>query len=197
MYPKLPDETWFAEEQAILDNARQIVADARLLSDHDRQSTAFALAVIALEEIGKITLRRWESIKPVTAKRKNLHIRKQSAAGALLIAAQMTLPLNDRDRSKDALRRLVAVAATVVFASLESDWIIAVEQGLVDKKKQLALYRDEQIPAALQGQKFQSDDVEKIIFYCKAALDAVDDHLVMNVARSIYERRLTKGSNTL
>jgi AbiV family abortive infection protein len=192
-----PDETWFAEEQAILDNARRLVADARLLSDHDRQGSAFALALIALEEIGKITLRRWESIKPIIAKRKTQHLRKQCAVGSLLIAAQMSAPLNDPDRSQDALRRLVATAVTAGLTSAESDWMISAEQGLVDKKKQFALYKDEQIPATLQGQSFQPDDVEKIIGYCRAALDVVDDHLVMNVARGIYERRPTKKPSAL
>jgi AbiV family abortive infection protein len=42
-------------------NARRILGDARLLSDNQRYASAFALAVLGLEEIGKalLSLRVW------------------------------------------------------------------------------------------------------------------------------------------
>jgi hypothetical protein len=40
-------------------NAKRLLRDAKLLSDNERHASAFALAVLGLEEIGKSILRQW------------------------------------------------------------------------------------------------------------------------------------------
>ena len=40
-------------------NAKRLLRDAKLLSDNKRYASAFALAVLGLEEIGKSILRQW------------------------------------------------------------------------------------------------------------------------------------------
>jgi len=40
-------------------NAKRLLRDAKLLSDNKRYASAFALAVLGLEEIGKVILKRW------------------------------------------------------------------------------------------------------------------------------------------
>src|ERR1700674_1449807 len=49
-----------AKHAAILKNAERLFADAQLLLDHNRCATAFVLAVLCLEEIGKIILDTWD-----------------------------------------------------------------------------------------------------------------------------------------
>jgi AbiV family abortive infection protein len=46
----------------IIANAARLLADAKLLVDHARFASAFALAVLGVEEIGKVALEIWEPL---------------------------------------------------------------------------------------------------------------------------------------
>jgi len=50
-------------------NARRLFKDAELLMDHRRYASAFALAVLSLEEIGKALLKHWEAQRPLPKRR--------------------------------------------------------------------------------------------------------------------------------
>lgn len=184
----MPDSVWFKLEQSILDNARRLVADALLLVEHGRHRTAFAVAVIALEEVGKIVVRRWRTMdKPLTAKRRSLHLSKQCAVASLLVAARLRPQLHDRDRSRAALGRLVAASAATFLVSEEGDWQLSAEVGLVDRRKQAALYRDEESSEATGWAGFEPEDALILVGHCHAALDAADDFPAMELARSVFE----------
>jgi len=45
-------------------NARQLLSDAELLFDHGRYGRATALGVLAVEEVGKYYLLKWDKSKP-------------------------------------------------------------------------------------------------------------------------------------
>jgi hypothetical protein len=78
-----------AKNTLIIDNAARLLGDAKLLADHKRFASAFALAVLGVEEIGKAVLDLWERdgslSKPVIWR--TAHIRKQAAVGAVLLAS--------------------------------------------------------------------------------------------------------------
>jgi AbiV family abortive infection protein len=67
---------------AIVANAARLLSDAKLLKDHERHVSAFALAVLALEEIGKLLLKLWG----VTERKGYDHLSKQRAVASLLLA---------------------------------------------------------------------------------------------------------------
>ena len=48
-----------AGQAAIAKNARSLLSDAELLFEHGRYARAAALAVLAVEEVGKFYLRKW------------------------------------------------------------------------------------------------------------------------------------------
>ena len=78
---KLRDQT------PIVSNAARLLRDAKLLADNERFASAFALAVLALEEIGKVVLAFWDTSKQ-TAKSPNRlssHIKKQTAVSSFCI----------------------------------------------------------------------------------------------------------------
>jgi AbiV family abortive infection protein len=50
-------------------NARQLLSDAELLFDHGRYGRAAALGVLAVEEVGKYYLLKWNRQKPEKATR--------------------------------------------------------------------------------------------------------------------------------
>lgn len=188
----MPESDWFKLEQSILENARRLVADVLLLVEHGRHATAFAVAVIALEEVGKIVLRRWRTMDtPLTAKRRSLHLSKQCAVASLLVAARLSPQLHDGDRSRAALGRLVAGSAAAFLVSVEGDWRLSAETGLIDRRKQAAFYRDEEAADAARWNGFVAEDSLLLVGHCRAALDAADDFLVMELARSVFEMSAT------
>jgi hypothetical protein len=72
-----------------LSNATRLLNDARLLVDHRRFASAFALAVLGVEEIGKVLLDGWKADKPLAKPKgsSTLHIQKQTAVSSLLLGA--------------------------------------------------------------------------------------------------------------
>ncbi|MGE4049384.1 MAG: AbiV family abortive infection protein, partial [Acetobacteraceae bacterium] len=70
----------------IVANAARLLADSKLLLNHSRYASATALAVLALEELGKVILNLWGD-PPYGArrhKRMSDHLRKQRAVASLL-----------------------------------------------------------------------------------------------------------------
>jgi AbiV family abortive infection protein len=63
--------------ETILQNARRLLDDARLLYDNERFASATALAILAMEETGKYFIVKRASEKDSVAKDLNNHIEKQ------------------------------------------------------------------------------------------------------------------------
>ena len=85
------------KQTAIVANAARLLKDAKLLVDNERCASAFALAVLALEEIGKVILDLWGTEAQTAKGRPALssHKKKQTAVSALLLANHATTTLND------------------------------------------------------------------------------------------------------
>jgi AbiV family abortive infection protein len=66
----------------IVANAARLLRDAKLLNEHGRHASAFALAALSLEEIGKVILRLWD----VQQRKGYDHLSKQRAVASLLLA---------------------------------------------------------------------------------------------------------------
>ena len=73
-----------AEDRMVISNAKRLVRDAELLKDHERYASAYALAILGLEEIGKVILKRWGE----PDKERRWHLSKQMAVSSLLIPAR-------------------------------------------------------------------------------------------------------------
>src|SRR4051794_12529417 len=68
----------------VLANATRLLNDARILADHHSFATAFALAVLAMEEIGKALIDGWSAeARLPEARSRSLHIQKQLAVSSL------------------------------------------------------------------------------------------------------------------
>jgi AbiV family abortive infection protein len=90
-----------AERNEIVSNAARLLRDAKLLVDNERYASAFALSVLALEEIGKVVLELWGASQPVhkSGKRPSSHLRKQAAVSSLLLAQYFYKLRSHRARS--------------------------------------------------------------------------------------------------
>jgi AbiV family abortive infection protein len=176
-----------ASQTAIIANAARLLKDAKLLVDHERYASAFALSVLALEEIGKVVLDLWGQPeappKPIN-KRPSAHVKKQAAVSSLLLAESVTKELGEVIISGAVDDELVERVASFMH---ESDsgrfhWLVGI--GAVDKTKQVALYRDD---LGLSAEGFDGADLEKVVSRCRLAVAAVSDQRVMRVGKAIYE----------
>jgi AbiV family abortive infection protein len=188
-----------ASQTAIIANAARLLKDAKLLVDHERYASAFALSVLALEEVGKVVLDLWGNPEAPHKlnklnKRPSAHVKKQAAVSSLLLAESVTKELGEVIISGAVDDELVERVARFMHESDSGRFHWLVDIGAVDKTKQLALYRDDDLYAAtgLSADGFDGADLEKLFSQCRLAVAAVSDQRVMRVGKAIYEVQLQK-----
>ena len=142
----MPDKT----NTLIVENAARLLRDAKLLADHERFASAFALAVIALEEIGKVILNIWGRAKPLSKPivRRSAHLRKQAAVGSLLVASFAVDKFGDLDAEVPITDDLVERVAKAFFDSPEGKFLAHTQSGVIEKTKHIGIYRDDWLMAA-------------------------------------------------
>ena len=167
-------------------NAKRLLRDAKLLSDNERYASAFALAVLGLEEIGKSILRQWNLSSYFG------HLNKQLAVSSLLVVDAviregqkprrgMIDPAEVGQPSSDAALERIINAAMESEAGRFSQ---SVDAKALEKTKQFAFYYD----GDLEGAGFHPDhftyaDVEPIFKMCVAALREMEDDQTLVVAK--------------
>jgi AbiV family abortive infection protein len=67
---------------AIVGNARRLLTDAEILLRDERYPTALAIAILTVEEVGKVYLEKWQPEK----KSRTYHSQKQSILGSFYLA---------------------------------------------------------------------------------------------------------------
>jgi AbiV family abortive infection protein len=179
-----------ATQTAILANAARLLKDAKLLVGYERYASAFALSVLALEEIGKVVLDLWgkSEAQPKLNKRPSAHVKKQAAVSSLLLAESVAKELGEAIMSGQASDELVERVTSFLHGSESGrfHWLVGI--GAVDKTKQVALYRDDWFEAAgLSAEQFSGVDLETLFERCRLAVAAVSDQRTMRVGKAIYE----------
>ena len=212
------NDIWELTNARILENARRLVGDAKLLLDQSRFASAFGLAVLGLEEVGKLMLRRWASDPQLKrdTNRYGFHKVKQAVVGSLYMARSATLAydeflrhrglkLVDRDRlTADQLRSTVSLeeldeqaveqVARALFESKGRQFLDFSELGAIDRTKQCAFFVDEDfLKLDLSPFGFKRTDAENMIEHSRDAIELSDDEMVVNVAKAIYRTSLEKG----
>jgi AbiV family abortive infection protein len=179
-----------SEHALIIANANRLLWDAKLLADHSRFASAFALAVLGLEEIGKVILDIWGSdqalSKPVI--RRTVHVRKQAAIGALLLASFAVAKFGDMDAEVTVTDDLTKSVAEAFRTSREGQFLAHIQDGVLEKTKHVGIYRDEWLTAAsLDADQFNESDVSSVFDIANRVLAAVVDERVMHTGRALYE----------
>ena len=172
----------------VIANSARLIRDAKFLSDNDRCASAFALAVLGLEEIGKVILNIWiEQGMRADDKRLSAHLRKQNAVAALLLAVHAVGEIKKSPAGRPVSDEFTEEVAKALFESAEGRFSEVVTLGALDKTKQLALYFDDwSEELGMQHEKFQNGDVEKIFEQAKGAVAAVADQHYVRVGMAIY-----------
>jgi AbiV family abortive infection protein len=150
----------------IVDNAERLLADSELLTDNGRYASASALAILGLEEIGKVILRLWGVPEPKG--RRHDHLSKQQAVASLLLGEDMV-------RRHPAVngRRLASLQKALI-ESPHADFATQVDMAAVEAMKQLAFYEDDEWDRLGVDRKgFTEKDVERLLQKCREAISMV------------------------
>jgi AbiV family abortive infection protein len=159
-------------------NVFRLVNDAKLLNEHERYSSAYALAVLALEELGKFLFIVWG----LPAPKKNRHVVKQRAVGALLISQWVDKEFGRPETVDDDLIERGAKALSESSPGRLSEFI---EMTVLDKAKQAALYSDEWSAAldpALVG-----EEARALLDIVAQAIGAIPDREALEGGRRLFE----------
>lgn len=177
----------FAGLDPLMENVLRLTADAALLRDNERYASASVLAVIALEEVGKLAHLLWEAqgIKPQST-RSNWHLRKQSAALALTFSSDIAdeiVSMLDSGRENDE-EAIAALAGRVSRSPAAKR--LAAERGLIDNVKKVGLYQDE-LGNAAQRERVSSADVDELITQAVEAIKAIRSPKALVLGRVVYD----------
>jgi len=208
---------------AIFKNAARLIADARLLHESEREASAVALSVLALEEIGKYALHQWSLSEQERSllKRLNFHRVKQMAIGALIMAADAVAALRkyvDKHNHIIVHRSQLPAEYTIpnwIPSPLSEDeaieemaralagsegprfWSSAV-QGIIEKVKHASLYVDEGASEThLTPPITDWKNAEEMINRASEALVMVEDPLCMVVAESNIKDALRRAAHEI
>ncbi len=180
-HPDSPDD----RNTAVVANAARLLSDAKLLIDHGRHASAFALAVL-VEEIGKLLLKLW-GVPEGTGYD---HLSKQRAVASLLIGLFLAKEFGseiEAGSNAELDEGLVERAAKAMYESEHGRFDSFVALTAVDKAKQLALYHDEWWVAAGLDQNFERKDVEWLFAKCRSALLAIAEPKAMQAGKAMWQ----------
>ena len=169
----------------ILGNATRLLDDARLLVDHRRYASAFALALLGVEEIGKVLLKSWEAERPLARPKKwqSPHIQKQAAVATLLngalLARMFPNGVNWRTIDFDAVTK-------AFNDSEEGQLLVLIREGHLDRKKQSALYHDDDLITAVE-ERFAELQIGGVLEMASDAQEALASPFNRDAARAFYE----------
>ncbi len=171
----------------VISNAKRLVRDAVLLKDHERYASAYALAILGLEEIGKVILKRWGE----PDKERRWHLNKQMAVSSLVVMGdamqRVRQEISDPSQlTPDVFERV----ARTVMESETGHFIATVSSKLLDGWKQFALYNDgEFADAGLHSNQIAGADVELMFKAFWLALNLIGDGPTMELAKDHFLTR--------
>src|SRR5262249_52278852 len=155
----------------ICSNASRLLDDAQLLLYHRRYANAFALAVLGIEEIGKAILKKWEEERPFSKPRRSesAHLQKQTAVASLLTGALFVRMFGEPPDP----RAVDIAAVTKAFSESEEGRVfLAIRARYLEKRKQSALYQDDDMLTAVEDDfaEMHVGSIFKIATEAQAAL---------------------------
>jgi len=183
-------------EQVALENSYRLMSDAILLRDHGRNPSAFALAILSLEALGKLLLWKWEAIDaiPKAPRRFTYHIRKQLATAYFIAAGPVVEKIRGNNYSESP--EFLDVLVNFIASSEATKRVIHATIGAVEKTKHLALYDEVNVPnVGLTTADFGRADVNRLLSEARAVLDQLDKREMHLVGRAMYCVHLTEGDS--
>lgn len=176
----------------IMENVVRLADDVALLRDADRHASAFVLAVIHLEEIGKLIIRMWRHIGldlPVREQRD--HVSKQSAVFSLVLAADLKDKIISQLHGQAIDEVVIAQMAEQAAGANAGIHLVAAQQRLMQHAKHAGLYVDDGADGGDEdtsgGRTFTVAQVDELLRQGVAALRAVSDPKALIIARAVHK----------
>jgi len=173
-------------------NGLRLLDDAKLLNENARYASAYALAVLAMEELGKALLKTWS----VPDKGKGYaHLTKQRAVASLLlgqfIEKEFGAEIKDGWESNEDLVERVAKALS---ESKEGKFSRHVDLAVIDKLKQIALYHDDSWASSGIGHKrFVEESFESMHTTCTKIFEAAQDSKWLWIGEGMFHLTIPKA----
>jgi AbiV family abortive infection protein len=175
----------------VLANATRLLNDATILLDHRSFATAFALAVLAIEEIGKALIDSWSTEAPLAeTKSRSLHIQKQTAVASLLLG-ELAVRQFPKDGAADLEGERLTTVTRLFNESEQGGLFQRIRDQQLDTRKQNAIYQDDWLTAVADD--FAEEHVASIFQIAHNARDVISDGHVRRAGRVFYETTLVRG----
>jgi len=180
-------KTYEHYDNGLVSNFVRLLKDAELLRNHQRYASAYALAVIGLEEIAKIVLARWEDApyKLVNLERRRTqHLTKQAAIACLLVAEHIApsyqaIVENDKTQMRKWISEPGYEADDIML------WKVHNEE--MQHAKHLALYHDSIEGRGNEGREFTHQDVDALFVYARRAVLLTGDPIALRIAYCLFQ----------
>lgn len=132
------------EDRLVLGNWNRLKGDADYLAADGRYATAFSVALLALEEIGKLIWRRWSALGLEPKVSGTAHRKKQLAVSALGLAYAYLHVLQDRPESIETADWKGPIWDALVASGGGYLWAISsyTADGAWDGQKKVGFYED-------------------------------------------------------
>ncbi len=172
---------------SIAETAARLIRDARLLREHERHESSFALTVLALEEVGKLLIRVWgDRTSGDPPARHSAHIQKQLAVGALVSAAAVLKGTEFEETHANDPRVAREHIKRVLRETKYGPLLTVTLMGVLDKHKHLAFYWDD--TSAIQAATSLDDEwVGLLMKLYEESLEALSDPGTLSMAKYLFE----------
>jgi AbiV family abortive infection protein len=183
----------------VVRNALRLLADADLLAEHGRHASAFVLATLAFEEVGKVVLLFWGRSSEIAQATRgtSAHVQKQAAAASLLMADLTHLTAHDHAKSvglaspkaltENDVPSAVEAIARALSGSAEARLFDLAAAGVLDMTKQSGLYVDEWFSEHdLTHFGFSQEDSERARADARRVLSLLRDVEKLSLARVLF-----------
>jgi AbiV family abortive infection protein len=168
-----------------IENSARLFEDAKLLIEHSRFAGAFKVAVLGLEEIGRVILDTWNAVEPLPKPkvRRTAHELKKMAVGSVLLASfairEFGLPVGEISDE------LIEQVGSVFQDSWEGQLLESIGFSVLEQTKPAGLNRESSY-ADLDSGLLSREDAECVFEIAKFLLDLLLDGNAMQAGLGIY-----------
>jgi AbiV family abortive infection protein len=175
-----------------ISNGLRLLDDAKLLHEHARYASAYALSVLAMEELGKALLKTW--VIPDKG-RGYSHLTKQRAVASLLLAQFIEMEFGHEIKTGwEGNEDLIDRVAKALAESKAGKFSGHVDSAVIDKLKQIALYHDDWwASAGLSHKKFEKDSFEDMFAKCIKVFEAVQGPKWLSIGKALFNLAPYRG----
>jgi AbiV family abortive infection protein len=183
--------------RSMIENAKRLAEDADVLRENERYPSAFLLATLALEEVGRVLLELWSLDEPLPKPSSwiSFHIKKQAAVAFLLGIPEGNAIYDELVGESEITLDNATAFWCGLSEGVDTSWFISAASGAIEKRKQGSVYveledgEEPYLPIATEEMVLDAiKRVARAYLMLRGKLGTRDD---LFQARSLYTNWLT------